>query len=41
MLGERVLTPEYLTADGTDVTEAFRRWCAPLIGPELPSMARL
>ena len=41
MLGERVLLPEYLSADGTDVTEEFCRWCKPLIGPELPSMARL
>ena len=35
MLGERVLLPEYLSADGTDVTEEFCRWCKPLIGPEL------
>ena len=41
MLGERVLPPEYLTADGSDVTQAFCDWCRPLIGPELPRMARL
>lgn len=41
MLGERVLPAEYLTAGGTDVTEAFCGWCRPLLGPELPSMARL
>ena len=41
MLGERTLPTEYLTADGTDVTDAFRSWCAPLLGPALPSMARL
>ena len=37
----RVLPAEYLTAGGTDVTEAFCGWCRPLLGPELPSMARL
>ena len=41
MLGERVLPAEYLTAGGTDVNEAFCGWCRPLLGPELPSMARL
>lgn len=41
MLGERVLPAEYLAAGGTDVTEAFCGWCRPLLGPELPSMARL
>lgn len=33
MLGERVLPAEYLTAGGTDVTEAFCGWCRPLLGP--------
>ena len=32
MLGERVLPAEYLTAGGTDVTEAFCGWCRPLLG---------
>ena len=41
MLGERVLPPEYLSAGGTDVTQEFVDWCRPLIGPELPHMARL
>ena len=41
MLGERVLPPEYLNAGGTDVTQEFVDWCRPLIGPELPRMARL
>ena len=41
MLGERVLPPEYLNAGGTDVTQEFVDWCRPLIGPELPHMARL
>ena len=41
LLGERVLPPEYLSAGGTDVTQEFVDWCRPLIGPELPHMARL
>ena len=41
MLGERVLPAEYLNAAGTDVTQEFVDWCRPLIGPELPHMARL
>ena len=41
MLGERVLPPEYLNDRGTDVTKDFVDWCRPLLGPELPRMARL
>ena len=39
MLGERTLPEEYLR--GSDVTQAFCDWCRPLIGPDLPRMARL
>lgn len=41
MLGERTLPEEYLNEAGTDATQAFVDWCRPLIGPELPAMARL
>lgn len=35
MLHERVLPDEYINDRGNDVTEAFLKWCRPLIGPEL------
>jgi 6-phosphofructokinase 1 len=35
---ERKLPPEFIAADGFGVTEAFRRWCRPLIsGEDLPA----
>ena len=35
---ERKLPPEFISADGFGVTEAFRRWCRPLIsGEDLPA----
>ena len=39
MLGERTMPAEYLSGSG--VTKEFIDWCRPLIGPELPRMARL
>ncbi len=38
--GERFLPREYLDADGTMITPAFRRYAAPLVG-DLPRLARL
>ena len=35
MLHERVLPDEYINDRGNDVTDAFLKWCRPLIGPEL------
>lgn len=35
MMYERAIPPEYINERGNDVTEAFVRWCRPLIGPEL------
>ncbi|MFQ7855937.1 MAG: 6-phosphofructokinase [Flavonifractor plautii] len=40
MLGERVL-PAGTSPPAAPTTEAFCGWCRPLLGPELPSMARL
>ena len=35
---ERKLPPEFIADDGFGVTEAFRRWCRPLIsGEDLPA----
>ena len=35
---ERKLPPEFIAADGFGVTEAFRRWCRPLIsGEDMPA----
>ena len=31
---ERRLPPEFIAADGFGVTDAFRRWCRPLIAGE-------
>ena len=41
LLGEYMMKSAEAAAGGTDVTEAFCGWCRPLLGPELPSMARL
>lgn len=35
MMHERIIPKEYINERGNDVTEAFIRWCRPLIGPEL------
>ena len=35
MLHERVLPDDYINDRGNDVTDAFLKWCRPLIGPEL------
>ncbi len=32
MLYERILPEEYINQRGNDVTEAFVKWCRPLIG---------
>ena len=37
-LHERLLPKEYL--DRYDVTEAFLRWCRPLIGEKLPEIVQ-
>ena len=41
MLGERTMPMEYLDVPRGDVTDAFVRWCEPLLGGPLPAMARL
>ena len=41
MMVERKLPDEWITADGTGVTEAFRDWCRPLIGGPLPRFLSL
>ena len=35
MMYERTVPAEYINERGNDVTEAFTKWCKPLIGPEL------
>ena len=37
----RVMEDEFITASGTDVTDAFRRYLAPLLGSNMPDGARL
>ena len=37
----RVMEDEFITASGTDVTDAFRRYMAPLLGSGMPDAARL
>ena len=37
----RVMEDEFITASGTDVTDAFRRYLAPLLGSGMPDGARL
>lgn len=39
MLTERTMPPEFISADGFDVTPAFCDWCRPLLGAELPQFA--
>jgi 6-phosphofructokinase 1 len=38
---ERCLPAEYLTADGTNITPAFRDYALPLLGDPLPPVARM
>ena len=39
MLDERTMPDEYINERGNGVTDAFRRWCRPLLGPALPCFA--
>lgn len=36
MMVEKILPEEYINERGNDVTDAFLKWCRPLIGRELP-----
>ncbi|MBE5950507.1 MAG: diphosphate--fructose-6-phosphate 1-phosphotransferase [Lachnospiraceae bacterium] len=38
MMYERTMPDEYINEEGNGVTEAFREWCRPLLGHELPEM---
>ena len=38
MMYERTMPDEYINEEGNGVTEAFKEWCRPLIGEELPKM---
>ena len=38
MMYERTMPDEYINEAGNGVTEAFKEWCRPLIGGELPKM---
>lgn len=38
MMYERTVPDEYINEEGNGVTEAFKEWCRPLIGEELPKM---
>ena len=39
MLDERTMPDEYINERGNGVTDAFRTWCRPLLGPALPRFA--
>lgn len=39
MLEERLLPDAYINEAGNGVTDAYRQWLAPLIGPKLPTFA--
>ena len=41
MMYEKTLPDEYINERGNDVTQAFARWCSPLIGGEIPEFIRL
>lgn len=41
MLYERKLPDAFINEAGNGVTEAFREWCRPLIGPQFPQMITL
>lgn len=38
MMHERTMPDAYINEEGNGVTEAFKEWCRPLIGGELPRM---
>ncbi|MDD6056755.1 MAG: diphosphate--fructose-6-phosphate 1-phosphotransferase [Clostridiales bacterium] len=38
MMHERTMPDEYINENGNGVTEAFKEWCKPLLGAELPKM---
>ena len=38
MMYERTMPDEFINEEGNGVTEAFKEWCRPLIGGELPKM---
>lgn len=38
MMYERTMSDEYINESGNGVTEAFKEWCRPLLGAELPKM---
>lgn len=38
MMYERTMPDEFINEEGNGVTEAFKEWCKPLIGGELPKM---
>lgn len=38
MMYERTMPDEFINEDGNGVTEAFKEWCRPLLGEELPEM---
>lgn len=38
MMYERTMPDEYINEEGNGVTEAFKQWCRPLLGGELPKM---
>lgn len=38
MLHERTMPDEFINEEGNGVTEAFKVWCRPLLGKELPQM---
>lgn len=38
MMYERTMPEEYINEEGNGVTEAFKEWCRPLLGRELPEM---
>jgi 6-phosphofructokinase 1 len=37
----RVMEDEFITASGTDITDAFKLYLRPLLGTVLPATARL
>ena len=38
MLHERTMPDEYINEAGNGVTEAFKEWCRPLAGGDIPPM---
>ena len=38
MMYERTMPDEFINEEGNGVTEAFKEWCLPLLGGELPEM---